>query len=576
MLRLLKYIKPYAVPVIAVVILVFFQCMGDLYLPNLMSDIVNTGITNGDIPYIMNKGALMLLVALGGSICAVLAGYLSSHAAMGLGEIIRRKIFTHVSKFSLHEFDKLGTPSLVTRNTNDVTQVQMTVLIIMRMMFAAPIMCIGGIVMAVSKDAGLAPVIIVVMPILTAVIVIVAIKGFPLFRAIQKKIDGINLVLREGLTGIRVIRAFNREADEKKRFAAANLDLTKASITVNRLMAVVIPIMFLIMNLTTVAVIWFGSQRIDHGTTNVGNMMAFLQYALQILFALLMSALMLIMLPRAQASAERINEVLDTVPEIDDPQLPVPAKRRKKGYIEFKNVSFHYHGAEEPAVSGISFSACPGEVTAIIGSTGSGKSTLINLIPRFYDVDDGLILIDNVDVRHMTQADLRAKIGLVPQKAVLFSGTIADNIRYGKEDASDEEIKKAAETAQAMEFVSAMKDGFDSIIAQGGTNLSGGQKQRLSIARALVRRPEIYLFDDSFSALDFKTDAKLRAALKRETEDATVLIVGQRVATIMDADRIIVLDEGKVSGMGTHKELYQTCAIYKEIVASQLSEEEIA
>jgi ATP-binding cassette subfamily B multidrug efflux pump len=576
MLRLWKYLKPYAVPVIAVVVLVFFQCMADLFLPNLMSDIINTGVTNGDVPYIMNKGALMLLVAVGSSACAILAGYLSSHASMGLGEIIRRKIFTHVSKFSLHEFDKVGTPSLVTRNTNDVTQVQMTTLIIMRMMISAPIMCIGGIIMAVSKDAGLAPVIIVVMPILTVVIVVIASKGFPLFRAIQTKIDGINLVLREGLTGIRVIRAFNREADEKRRFDTANLDLTKVSIQVNRLMAVTMPIMFLVMNITTVAIIWFGSQRINIGLTNVGNMMAFLQYAMQILFSLLMAALMLIMVPRAQASAERINEVLDTKPEIKDPAEPRRSSSQKKGCLDFKNVSFHYHGAEEPAVSNISFSACPGEVTAIIGSTGSGKSTLINLIPRFYDADEGEILIDGVDVRTMTQADLRAKIGLVPQKAVLFSGTVAENIRYGKEDATDGEVRRAAETAQALEFIDALKDGFASVVAQGGTNLSGGQKQRLSIARALVRRPEIYLFDDSFSALDFKTDARLRAALKRETEEATVIIVGQRVATIMDADRIIVLDEGKVAGMGTHKELYKTCDIYKEIVASQLSEEEIA
>ncbi len=576
MLRLWKYLKPYAVPVVAVVILVFFQAMADLYLPNLMSDIVNTGITNGDVPYILSRGALMLLVAIGSSACAVLAGYLSSHASMGLGEILRRRIFTHVSRFSLHEFDKIGTPSLVTRNTNDVTQVQMTTLIILRMMIYAPIMCVGGIIMAVSKDAGLAPVIIVVMPVLAAVITVVALKGFPLFRQIQKKIDRINLVMREGLSGIRVIRAFNREEDEKRRFEAANVDLTRVSIAVNRLMAIVIPVMFLVMNLTTVAIIWFGSQRVNIGLTNVGNMMAFLQYAMQILFAMLMAALMLIMVPRAQASAERINEVLDTRPEIHDPARPVPAKRRRKGYIEFRNVSFHYHGAEEPAVSKISFTACPGEVTAIIGSTGSGKSTLINLIPRFYDVDEGEILIDNVDVRHFTQADLRAKIGLVPQKAVLFSGTIADNIRFGREDATDEEVRRAAETAQALEFISTMKDGFDSVIAQGGTNLSGGQKQRLSIARALVRRPEIYLFDDSFSALDFKTDARLRAALKKETDDATVLIVGQRVATIMDSDRIIVLDEGKIAGMGTHKELYATCDIYKEIVASQLSEEEIA
>ena len=576
MLRLFKYLKPYAVPLIAVVVLVFFQCMADLYLPTLMSDIVNTGITNGDVTYIINKGVLMLLVALGGSVCAILAGYLSSHASMGLGEILRRRIFTHVSRFSLHEFDKLGTPSLVTRNTNDVTQVQMTVLIMLRMMIMAPIMCVGGIIMAVSKDAGLAPVIIVVMPILAGTITLVAAKAFPLFRSIQKKIDRINMVLREGLTGIRVIRAFNREADEKKRFDDANVDLTRVSLTVNRLMAIVIPVMFLVMNLTTVAVIWFGSLRVNEGTTNVGNMMAFLQYAMQILFALLMSALMLIMVPRAQASAERINEVLDIVPEIDDPAAPRRSSSRTRGCLEFRNVTFYYHGAEEPAIRDISFAACPGEVTAVIGSTGSGKSTLINLVPRFYDADGGSILIDDVDVRELTQADLREKIGLVPQKAILFSGTIADNIRFGKQDATDEEVRRAAATAQALEFISAMKDGFDSFIAQGGTNLSGGQKQRLSIARALVRRPEIYLFDDSFSALDFKTDARLRAALKKETHDATVVIVGQRVATIMDADRIIVLDEGKIAGMGTHKELYRSCGIYREIVASQLSEDEIA
>jgi ATP-binding cassette subfamily B protein len=397
-----------------------------------------------------------------------------------------------------------------------------------------------------------------------------------MFRAIQKKIDKINQVLREGLTGIRVIRAFNRSADEKKRFHEANFDLTNISLRVNRMMAVVIPIMFLVMNLTTVSIIWFGSIRIDHGTTNIGNMMAFLQYAMQILFSLLMAALMLIMVPRAQASAERINEVLATEPEITDPPQTVTTAKKRKGYIEFKNVSFSYHGAQEPAVCDISFSALPGEVTAIIGSTGSGKSTLINLIPRFYDVGSGNILIDGVDIRDMSQAYLRSKIGLVPQKAILFSGTIADNIRYGKEDATHEEIRKASAIAQASEFISEMSDGFDSIIAQGGTNVSGGQKQRISIARALVRKPEIFLFDDSFSALDFKTDAKLRVALKKETAHATVIIVGQRVATIMDADRIIVLDEGRIAGMGTHRELYKACEVYREIVASQLSEEEIA
>jgi ATP-binding cassette subfamily B multidrug efflux pump len=576
MIKLFRFLKPYAIPVGAVVVLVFFQSIADLYLPTLMSDIVNIGITNGDITYIVQTGGRMLLVALGGSACAITAAYLASHASMGFGEILRRKIFTHVLGFSLHEVDILGTPSLVTRNTNDVTQLQMVLLIMMRMIISAPIMCIGGIIMAVSKDRGLAWVIIVVIPILVGTITIVAARGFPLFRAIQKKIDRVNLVLRERLTGIRVIRAFNRIDDEKKRFQDANLDLTRTLIQVNRLMAVVMPIMMLVMNLTTVAVIWFGSIRIDRGTTNVGNMMAFLQYAMQILFALLMASLLLIMVPRAQASAERINAVLATKPAMKDPVHSRQTDAHTRGRIQFTDVSFAYPGAEKPALCEVSFSAEPGEVTAIIGSTGSGKSTLIHLIPRFYDVDSGSILVDGVDIRELSQEYLRAKIGLVPQKALLFAGTIGENIRYGKEDATEQEVFGAAEIAQANEFIGEMKDGFDSIISQGGTNVSGGQKQRISIARAVVRRPEIYLFDDCFSALDFKTDARLRAALKRETLDSTVLIVGQRVATIMDADRIIVLEEGRIAGMGTHKELYRSCDVYHEIVASQLSEEEIA
>jgi len=575
MLKLLKYLKPYTIPVAGVFVLVFFQAMSNLYLPNLMSDIVNHGITNSDIDYIIRTGGFMLLVALGGSICTILAGYLSAHSAMGLGEILRLKLFTHVSGFSLAEFDKFGTPSLITRNTNDITQIQMVVMVIMRMMINAPIMCIGGIIMAVSKDKGLSWVIVVVIPILATIVTIVAIKGFPIFQSIQKKIDRINLVLRENLAGIRVIRAFNREDDEKKRFDVANLDLTNTSIQVNRLIAILMPVMMLIMNLTTIAIIWFGSLRIDRGTSNIGNMMAFLQYAMQILFSLLMAAMMFILIPRAQASAERINAVLAVHPEIKDADEIKTTAPEKKGFVEFKNVIYHYQGAEEPALKDISFSACPGEVTAIIGSTGSGKSTLINLIPRFYDVDSGGILIDGVDVRELSQEALRAKIGYVPQQAVLFSGTVTENIQYGKEDATVEEVRHAAEIAQAADFILEMKDGFDSFISQGGTNVSGGQKQRLSIARALVRKPEIYLFDDSFSALDFKTDARLRAALKEETVNATVIIVGQRVASIMDADRIIVLENGGIAGMGTHRELYRDCRVYREIVRSQLSEEEM-
>jgi len=517
----------------------------------------------------------MLLVTGAGTVCAIVGMYLSSQVAMGFGKILRDEIFTRVSSFSLREFDRLGTPSLVTRTTNDVTQVQAVTLVMMRMMIMAPTMCIGGIIMAVSKDRELAWVFVVVLPLLVVTVVVIATRSFPLFQEIQAKIDRINLVLRETLTGIRVIRAFDRTDHENRRFRNANVDLTETSITVNRLVAAMMPIMTLLMNLTSIAVVWFGSIRIEHGTTNVGDMMAFLLYATQIMFSLMMASLMFITVPRAQASAARINEVLSIVPDIADPPVGRSADGRR-GYIEFKDVTFSYPGAEEPALRNVSFSAKAGETVAIIGSTGSGKSTLVNLIPRFYDVQSGSVEIDGVDVRDMTQASLRAKIGLVPQNAVLFSGSVADNIRYGKADASDSEVRQAAETAQAAEFINAMEDGFDSTIAQAGINVSGGQKQRLSIARALAAKPEIYVFDDSFSALDFKTDAKLRAALRGETSDSTLIIVGQRVATIMDADRIIVLDDGRIAGMGTHRELYGTCRVYQEIVSSQLSEDELA
>jgi len=400
-------------------------------------------------------------------------------------------------------------------------------------------------------------------------------RAIPLFQAMQVKIDKLNLILDEGLAGVRVIRAFDRIDHEKKRFDEANLDLTDIAIKVNRLVAALMPIMMLVLNISTIAILWFGSIRINNGDMQVGALIAFLQYAMQILFAMLMLSMMFIMLPRAQASAVRINEVLGMEPEIKDPPKGKQVDTQR-GYVEFQNVTFSYPGAEEPALSNISFQAIPGEVTAIIGGTGSGKSTLVSLIPRFYDVDSGSVLVDGVDIRDMTQERLRAKMGFVPQKTVLFSGTITDNIRYGKEDASEEEMEQAAAIAQATEFISTMKEGFDSTIAQGGTNVSGGQKQRLSIARALVRRPEIYVFDDSFSALDFTTDARLRAALKKETTDATVFIVSQRVSTIMDADQIIVLDEGRVAGIGKHRELMETCEVYREIVFSQLSLEEIA
>lgn len=575
MLKLFRHLKPYTISVIAVLVLLFLQSLAELYLPTLMSDIVDTGIIKGDTPYILRIGGFMLLVAGVSAACTIAASFLSAKIGTGFGKNLRSRVFSQVESYSLHEFDQMGTASLITRTTNDITQVQQVLIMIMRMMISAPMMAIGGIIMAVSKDATLSLILVVVLPFLAGTIYLIASKGIPLFKAMQIKLDKLNLVLRENLTGIRVIRAFNRLDHEKKRFTEANRDLTDTAIKVNKIMAAMMPVMMLIMNFTSIAIIWFGGIRISNGDMQVGDMMAFLQYAMQIMFSLIMVSMMFVMIPRAEASAVRINEVLNTVPEIKDPPKGKPADSRR-GYVEFKNVTFSYPGAEQPALSNISFSARPGEVTAIIGGTGSGKTTLINLIPRFYNMDSGNIFIDDVEVREITQENLRAKIGFVPQKAMLFTGTIHDNIRFGKEDATDEEVRLAAATAQATEFISDMEEGFHSMIAQGGTNVSGGQKQRLSIARALVRRPEIYVFDDTFSALDFKTDAKLRAALKKETKDAAVLIVAQRVSTVMDADQIIVMDEGQISGIGKHKELLATNEVYREIVSSQLSEEEIA
>jgi ATP-binding cassette, subfamily B, multidrug efflux pump len=575
MIKLLRFMKPYRMLLVLILVLAFAQSMAILYLPNLMADIVDNGIVKGDTGYIWRIGGLMLLVSIGGVICAVIGTFYSSRVATGFGKIIRGQIFTRVTQFSLHEFDTVSTASLITRTTNDTTQVQQVLIIILGMMITAPMMIIGGIIMAVGQDATLSLILVVILPVLVGAIVLLMAKAIPLFQSMQVKLDKLNLILDEGLTGVRVIRAFDRVKHEEKRFDTANLELTDVSIKVNRLIALLMPIMMLVLNVSSVAILWFGGLRINNGDMQVGALIAFLQYAMQIMFALLMVSMMFVMLPRAQASATRINEVLAIAPEINDPAQANDADI-KQGYVEFQNVTFSYPGAEEPAISNITFSARPGEVTAIIGGTGAGKTTLINLIPRFYDIDSGSVLVDGIDVREMSQEHLRAKIGFVPQKAVLFSGTIVENIRYGKEDASDEEIQHAAHVAQATEFISEMKDGFDSMIAQGGTNVSGGQKQRLSIARALVRKPEIYVFDDTFSALDFKTDALLRAALKRETLNATVLIVAQRVSTVMDADQIIVLEEGRIAGIGTHRELMRTSEVYREIVTSQLSLEEIA
>lgn len=574
MIKLLKRLTVYKWAVLAVLVLVFAQSMSDLYLPTLMADIIDKGVVTGDTAYIWKIGAVMLGITGIGALAAVAASYYSSKASMGLGRDIRRQVFNHIERFSLQEFDQVGTASLITRTTNDITQVQQVVIMMLRMVVSAPIMFIGGLIMAVSKDAKLSLVIVAAMPVLVLSILLILWKGVPLFGKVQKRLDRLNLVLRENLTGIRVIRAFNRERDEQVRLTKANADLTEVSIKVNKIMAFLMPVMMLVMNLTVVGVIWFGGIRIDNGGMQIGDLMAFIQYVMQIMFALVMASVMFVMIPRAAVSAKRINEVLEMTPTMTDEGTQTAD--REKGTLVFDRVTFRYPGAEAPVLSDISFTARPGEVTAVIGGTGSGKSTLVNLIPRFYDVTEGSIRVNGVDSQDVPQEELRSKIGFVPQKALLFTGTIAENIRFGKEDATDEEVAHAAHIAQATDFIERMPDGYDARIEQGGSNVSGGQKQRLSIARALVRRPDLYVFDDSFSALDFKTDAALRKALREETREATVLIVAQRVSTVIDADQIIVLDEGKVAGIGTHDELFANNAVYQEIVKSQLSEEEIA
>lgn len=575
MIRLFRFLRPYRVQLAIVIVLAFAQAFANLYLPTLMANIVDTGIVKGDTNYILRVGGVMLLITIGGTICAIIGSYYGAKVAIGFGRLVRGKLFQRVEEFSLHEFDTVSTASLITRTTNDTTQVQQVLVIILNMMISAPLMAVGGVVLAINQDAGLSWILVVIIPILLVSILLIMGRAIPLFRVIQAKLDKLNLILDEGLAGVRVIRAFDRNNYELRRFDEANLDLTDVSIRVNRIVAIMMPLMFFILNMSSIAILWFGAMRINSGQMQVGSLIAFLQYAMQILFALLMLSMMFIMLPRAAASADRINQVLDIEPEIKD-AATLQDSDAERGYVEFQDVTFSYPGAEEPAISNISFQARPGEVTAIIGGTGSGKSTLVSLIPRFYDIDSGRILVDGVDISKMSQQHLRAKIGFVPQKAVLFSGTIAENIRYGKEDATNTEIQHAADVAQASEFIADMADGLDSVIAQGGNNVSGGQKQRLSIARALVRKPELYVFDDSFSALDFKTDSRLRAALKRETLDATVLIVAQRVSTVMDADQIIVLDEGHIVGIGTHHDLMQSSEVYREIVTSQLSLEEVA
>ncbi|QUH25740.1 ABC transporter ATP-binding protein [Serpentinicella alkaliphila] len=575
MFKLVKFLKPYRLSVIAALLLIFLQALSELFLPTLMANIVDIGIVNGDTPYIIKLGGQMLIIALVGTSCAILSSYLSAKAALSFGRDLRSAIFRRAEDFSLNEFDKIGTSSLITRTTNDITQVQHLVIMSLRLMARAPMMAIGGIVMAFTRDAKLSLTIVFIIPLISLGIVVVGKRVTPLFRLVQTKLDKLNHVVRENLTGVRVIRAFNKENHERTRFDEANHDLTNTTLKVNKLMAALMPVMSLTLNFATIAVIWFGAIRINSGTMQVGDLMAFIQYVMQIMFALIMVSMMFVMIPRASASAVRINEVLETIPEIKDTNNFIEANKQD-GLVEFNDVTFSYPGAEEPTLKNITFRAEPGKFTAIIGGTGSGKSTLLNLIPRFYETNSGIILVDGINIKDLTQKTLRNKIGFVPQKSVLFSGTVLDNIKHGKENATFDEIQEACEIAQATEFIYNMKEGFESVISQSGTNLSGGQKQRLSIARALVRKPEIYLFDDSFSALDFKTDARLRAALINQTKKATLIIVAQRVSTIIDADQIIVLDKGEITAIGNHKQLLNSCDVYREIVSSQLSEEEIA
>ena len=592
MLKLFALLKPLRGSVAMVAVFALAQSLANLYLPRLMADIVDFGIVRGDTRKIYEIGGLMLLVAIVGTICAVAGSYFASMVATGFGRIIRGRVFDRVAHFSVHQFEEFSTASLITRTTNDTTQVQQVLLMLLSMAISAPMMAIGGVTLSLSQDARLARVLIAVIPILAVVFFLIMWKAVPLYQQMQIKIDRLNLVLDEGLSGVRVIRAFDRGAEQSRRFATANEAVTSNAIHVNRLVALLMPAMFFMMNLTSVLILWFGAVRIDAGAMHVGAMMASLQYAIQILFAVFMVTAVFVMLPRAAASAERINAVLDVVPDVVDP-LDVGSGvnvasafsrtengesgfSRTIGRVEFQNVTFQYPGAQEPAVSDVSFTALPGEVTAIIGGTGSGKSTLAGLIPRFYDVNAGRLLVDGVDVREMRQAGLRARIGYVPQKAVLFTGTVASNIRFGHDEATDDEMRHAASVAQAAEFIDQMKDGYDSPVSQGGINLSGGQKQRLAIARALSRRAPIYVFDDSFSALDFTTDARLRAALKADLAGATVVIVSQRIGTVMHADRIVVLDDGRVVGQGTHAELLETCEVYRQIAESQASLGEVA
>ena len=576
LLRLVRtYLRPYAAPLAVVVALQFVGTMAGLFLPSINADIIDRGVVTGDTGYIVRHGGLMLIVSLVQIICSVIAVWFSARNAMGFGRDVRAAIFARVGTFSAREVQHFGAPSLITRETNDVQQVQMLVLMAGTLMVSAPIMMVGGIIMAAREDLGLAWLVLAVVPVLGLSIGLIVRKMVPNFRVMQDRIDEVNRLLREQITGVRVVRAFVREEHETARFRDANAELTVVAVRAGRWQAGMFPVVMIVANLATVGVMWFGGHRVESGQMEVGALTAYISYLMQIVMSVMMAMFMLMMVPRAAVCADRITEVLDTDSSVVPPSDPV-TRLPERVSLELDDVTFSYPGADEPVLRGVSLVAEPGQTVAVIGSTGAGKSTLVNLVPRLFDATSGSVAVGGVDVRRLDMDTLWSRIGLVPQKAFLFRGTVADNLRYGKADATEEEMWQALEIAQARDFVEAMPDRLDATIAQGGSSLSGGQRQRMAIARAVIRRPDIYLFDDSFSALDLTTDARLRAALKPVTRDAAVVIVAQRVATIRQADVIVVMEDGAVVGRGTHDELLESCGTYREIVQSQLTAEEVA
>ena len=575
MKHILRIFSGYWLMFIILVGFTYAMVMANLWLPDKMSEIVNNGIIKQDMPAIWHNGLAMIVVTAAGGLCSIVIGFLASRIATGMAQKLRTELFERVESFALADFNKFSTASLITRSTNDIQQIQMTSILLLRLALMAPIMAIGGLQKAIHNAPDLSWIIALAVSVLLVVIAVLFVIAVPRFKKLQMLVDKLNLVTRENLVGLKVIRAFHNEKIEQKKFQQANTELNKMNLFVNRLMMLLDPIMTLVMNFSSVAIVWFGAHLISSGNLQIGNMMAFLEYAMQVIISFLLLSMVFIMVPRAAVSVKRVGEVLDTLPSIVDPPSPQQLPHDATGKIEFKDVTFTYPDADLPVLSSINFTAEPGQTTAFIGSTGSGKSTLINLIPRFYDVSAGQILLDGVDIRNVKLEDLYDQIGYVPQKGVLFSGTIASNIKYGNAKASQKLVEKSAKIAQAAEFISELKNGYKNDIAQGGSNVSGGQRQRLSIARAIAVEPNVYIFDDSFSALDFKTDAKLRSALAKETKHKTVLIVGQRINTIMNADKIIVLDEGKIVGQGAHQELMKDCQVYQEIAASQLSEDDL-